>query len=276
MLTSLLVMSSSTEAWAPNSISRSMLVTRESAGVLFAKGDEKGEEEAWDANVDYDKEWPKEQGTPDPATSWDALPNMPDNPKLGIDISLEPLSQEQADEIKKEAKEIISSAIDEGIEDIEKLRKRMSKDLEQSRKIMQVASELKAQQKSEELMNKIDKMTGDFLDSTKAIRSSTKTAAAASRAMEGKEIGIEMGTWGTLGGRTVIASPNGSLLGSMDNAVQQQSRAQTSGKTEGDSASEASNAVATSNRILIIADVKQVSNHWYGNILKDARRCPGC
>jgi hypothetical protein len=69
-------------------------------------------------------------------------------------------------------------------------------------------------------MNKIDAMTNNFLDSTKETRTSTKMAAAASRAMEGTNQGIEMGTWGTLGGRTVVASSGATLLRSVENAKQ--------------------------------------------------------
>lgn len=204
--------------------------------------------------MDYDKEWPQEKAQPDPSTAWDALPNMPSLPQLGIGVSLEPLNEQQAEDLKKEAQNIINSRIDEGIQDIEKLRKRMSKDMEQSRKIMELASEMEAQRQSEDLMKRIDKLTGDFLDSTKQTRTSTKMAAAASRAMEGTGKGIEMGTWGTLSGRTVVAS-SPSLLGSVENAVQEEVR-----KSSGEKAASA-NAGTTpvENRIILLADVKQVS-----------------
>jgi hypothetical protein len=225
--------------------------------------DNDNDNDAWDVNVDYEKEWPQAESPPDPSSAWDALPNMPKSPNvLGIDVSLEPLTQEQAKEIKEEAKEIINSRIDEGIQDIETLRKKMSKDLDQSRKIMQMASELRANKKSEELMNKIDAMTNKFLDSTKETRASTKMAAAASRAMEGTNQGIEMGTWGTLGGRTVVASSGTTLLGSVENAKQ---------STRGDSQSNGSTeeTVATAeNRIVMIADTKQVSTNFGRTIVQ--------
>ena len=209
---------------------------------------------AWDANVDYDKEWPQEKAQPDPSTAWDALPNMPQLPKLGIGVPLEPLNEQQAEELKKEAQNIINSRIDEGIRDIEKLRKRMSKEMEQSRKIMELASEMEAQRQSEDLMKKIDKLTGDFLESTKQTRTSTKMAAAASRAMEGTGRGIEMGTWGTLSGRTVVAG-SASLLGSVDNAVQQEQKTKSGEKV----ASVNVGNTPAENRIIFVADVKQVS-----------------
>jgi hypothetical protein len=228
--------------------------------------DKKEEEsEAWDANVDYDKEWPEDQAPPDPSSAWDALPNLPqvqasDTTKLGIDISLEPLSQAEAEELREQAKEIISSNIDRGIEDIETLRKRMNKDLEQNARVMQVASELRADEKSKELMSKIDKLTEGFLESTKESRTSTKMAAAASKAMEGRDVGIEMGTWGTLGGRTVVASSRtsgtGTLLGSVDNAILQSERMEGSEEATTNDATEV--AVRTENRIVVIADMQQV------------------
>ncbi len=212
------------------------------------------DEEAWDANVDYDKEWPQDKAPPDPSTAWDALPNMPQISKLGIGVSLEPLNEQQAAELKKEAEDIINSRIDEGIQDIENLRKRMSKEMEQSRKIMQLASEMEAQKQSDDLMKKIDKLTGDFLESTKETRISTKMAAAASKAMEGTGKGIEMGTWGSISGRSVIASGSGTLLGSIENAVQKQQKGRAGDKA----VSEKASVTPRENRIIILADVKQV------------------
>lgn len=220
-----------------------------------SSSDDTSKEDAWDADVEYDKEWPQEKSTPDPSTAWDALPNMPEAPKLGIDISLEPLNEKEAAELRKDAEAIINSRIDEGIQDIEKLRAKMSKEMEQSRKIMQMASELEAKKKTDELMKKIDDMTGKFLDSTKETRTSTKMAAAASRAMEGTGRGLEMGTWGTLAGRTVVASDSKSLLGSIDNAVQAQQKKSGASSVVGDDTLE---VAPVENRILIVADVKQV------------------
>ena len=224
--------------------------------------DEKSDDtEAWDANVDYEKEWPKDQSPPDPSSAWDALPNMPDAPRLGIDLQLKPLSEEEAQLIKEEASDIINQKIDAGIEDIEKLRTKMAKELDSQRKVMQVASELQAKQKSEELMSKIDKLAGNFLDSTKETRTSTKMAAAASRAMEGTSRGIELGTWGTLGGRTIVAGSidNDILLGSVANAERDiELKDKTDGKSDEESLIE--------NRIVILADTKQVRERVDTNI----------
>jgi hypothetical protein len=107
-------------------------------------------------------------------------------------------------------------------------------------------------------LKKIDKMTGAFLDSTKETRASTKMAAAASKAMEGTGKGLEMGSWGTLSGRTVIAAGTGSLLGSIDNAAQKEQKqaAGTGETTTGISGTPTTAKVE--NRIIFVADTKQV------------------
>lgn len=238
----------------PGSMTFHKLARYAESSLFSENNDDAKKDEPWDANVDYDMEWPKDQAPPDPSTAWDALPIMPEAPRLGIDVSLEPLNEQQAAEIKQEAEKIINSRIDEGIEDIEKLRKKMAKEMQSSKKIMQIASELDAKEKSDKLMKKIDQLTGSFLESTKGTRMSTKTAAAASRAMEGTNQGLEIGTWGTLSGRTVIASDIGSLLGSVDNAAQQQVKL----APDDTASSETAVAVPVENRIIMIADTNQV------------------
>jgi hypothetical protein len=220
-------------------------------------------DDKWDADVDYEKEWVEEnqqQSSVDPATSWDALPPQlsddNDTLKLGIDIGkqLKPFSPKEAAELKAEAAQVINDAIDAGIDDIETLRMQMKKELESNRKVQQFAAERNAQLKSEELMTKIDKMTGDFLASTQTTRESTKTAALASQAMETSNQGIEMGTWGTLAGMTVIAGglteSSSTLLGSVDNAKRQASIQ--------DASSSSTTTEVQENRIIVIADSKQV------------------
>ena len=197
---------------------------------------------AWDENVDYEKEWPggsQDSSLPDPGTSWDTLPNRlgPDfmgsdaTELLGIDLFLEPLSAKDADRLREDARKIVEEAIDAGVNDIESLKAKMKRELDASRKAMSLASDLEAKRQSDMLMKKIDGLTGNFLKSTESSRKSTKMAAAASRAMEGtaasgmKAKGIEVGTWGVLGGRTVVAddelanSRGSGLLGSVGNAV---------------------------------------------------------
>lgn len=107
------------------------------------------------------------------------------------------------------------------------LKKKMKRDLEASRQAINLASDLEAIRESDLLMNKIDKLTQDFLKSSERSRTSTKLAAAASRAMEGttKAKGLEVGTWGVLRGSAVLADDDiitdgNGLLGSVRNAIQ--------------------------------------------------------
>jgi hypothetical protein len=226
---------------------------------------------AWDSNIDYDKEWPvdKSTTTPDPSTGWDALPKIPDSVdinKLGIDLTvdLEPLTDEQAKQLKNDASDVINKAIDAGIEDIERLRIKMNREIEASKKTMQFQSELEAKEQSSRLMNKIDAMTKDFLSSTENSRTSTKMAASASQAMENTGKGIEMGTWGVLKGNTVLASSGvvttDTLLGSVENAKQKQQQKETAIPTPTSSSSSPSPSQQENSRIVLIADTKSVSD----------------
>ena len=166
--------------------------------------------DSWDDDVDYDKEFPSDPNSdksPDPSLPWDAPSNAVDGNsfletgKLGIKIDLGPISEKEAKEIKAAATEVINEAIAAGIDDIEALRKKMKKEVDQERKRLRLESEWNTQKAQEKLMSKIDKMTDDFLSQTSSSRRSTKLAAAADRSMKGR--GAEMGSWGVLGGTAV-------------------------------------------------------------------------
>ena len=227
--------------------------------------DDNNGDKAWDGSVNYDEEWPDNSSSSsksiDPATRWDDLPSTPDDfkNKLGIDLDLAPLTEEEAAALQQDAEQVINDAIADGIEDIERLRTKMKRELDKSRQATLMASELKAQQASEQLLSKIDQLTNDFLQDTQGTRESTKLAAKASKAMENSNKGIEMGTWGTLGGRTVLAedssSSSSSLLGSVENAKQKQQQQDDSISATDDEGSKQ----PQENRILVIADTKQVS-----------------
>ena len=64
-------------------------------------------------------------------------------PKLGIDLGamLEPLSEQEAAELKAAATEVINDAIAEGIDEIDKLCDRMKKEFEKQRKAVALKSE---------------------------------------------------------------------------------------------------------------------------------------
>ena len=166
------------------------------------------------------------------------------------------LSEEDAAELKAEAAAIINEKVLDGLEDISRLRSKMKQEMEEGKKTMQFAMELRAKEESKQLMNKIDKLTDEFMKSTESTRESTKLAAAASLGMEsktGNRRGLEMGTWGVVSGRTVVAgegiASNGSLLGSVDNAYRPRGKSEVSETPENST---------TENRILIVADTTQV------------------
>jgi hypothetical protein len=177
-------------------------------------------------------------------------------------VDLEALTEEQAKQLKDDASDVINKAIDAGIQDIERLRIKMNREIEASKKAMQFQSELEAKEQSSRLMNKIDAMTKDFLSSTENSRTSTKLAASASQAMENTGKGIEMGTWGVLKGNTVLASSGvvttDTLLGSVENAKQKQQK-ETATPTSSTSSSSSSLPRQENNRIVLIADTKSVS-----------------
>lgn len=230
----------------------SRLVLASSSSSSSKKDDE--DDDAWDDDVDYDKEFPSDptsDKSPDPSLPWDE-PRMEadsflETGKLGIKLDLGPMSEKEAAEIKAAAAEVINDAIAAGIDDIEKLREKMKKEIETQRKRLQLQSEWNSQKAQEKLLSKIDKMTDDFLSSNAATRKSTKLAAAADRSMEGR--GSEMGSWGVLGDTAVVM--NSPQTSSTNSGASPYSSAATATK-------EAANALAAKeNRIVIIADTKQ-------------------
>lgn len=227
------------------------------------RDDEQGE---WDDDIDYDALEAQSSGTkssiPDPFTDWN---EEKEEGKLGIDIGsqLEPMTPEDAAQLKAEAAEIIKDTFDDQIDEIEMMRKDMAKQVEKSKIAMQAASEYNAVLESEKLLGKIDKMTGAFLDTTKDSRESTKLAAAADRAMQRSGQGVEMGTWGVLGGAVVATDENfggPTLLGSVDAAREKNANAAVV-QTEGFEEKEVNAEVQppTESRILIVADESSVS-----------------
>mmetsp|Transcript_14378 Transcript_14378/g.20031 ORF Transcript_14378/g.20031 Transcript_14378/m.20031 type:complete len:284 (-) Transcript_14378:1230-2081(-) len=214
-------------------------------------------QEGWDDDIDYDALEQEASGakneSPDPSTEWNEITG---EPKLGIDIGqqLNPLTPEQAADLKAEATEIINDAFAEGIDDIERLRKDMEKQVEKSKIAMQAASDYNADREGKALLGKIDRMTNKFLDDTKDSRLSTKLVSAADRASEGK--GVDMGSWGVLGGAVVTTdgSSSSGLLGSVDAARSPATVIQAEGLEE-----EEAEATAAENRVMIVADESSVS-----------------
>jgi len=124
---------------------------------------------------------------------------------LGINIGKElGLTPSQQKEIIKKGTELMEKAYEKEINDIEKQRARMKRDIEREAGVRNMASELRAKYEAEKLLERIDKKKDDFLSSNKDIRESTKMAAMADRNMQGK--GIELGSWGKDANGNVIAT----------------------------------------------------------------------
>jgi len=169
--------------------------------------------EQWDFDEDYSDD--------DDADKKDSNESFGSAPNLGINIGaqLEPLTPEQAAELIDEATESINTAFDERIGEIADLKSQVAKDFEKSKDAMRVASELRAAEQTDKLMSKIDRISNDFLDKNEELRMGTKMAAKADRAMSGS--GLEIGSWGKLGGMNVLTAAaggmgvSGGLLGSV-------------------------------------------------------------
>ena len=213
-----------------------------------------GSDDAWDDDVDYDKEFPvdpTENKSPDPSLPWDEPSNaiagnsFLEAGKLGIKLDLGPMSDKETAEIKAAATELINEAVAAGIDDIEALRKKMKQEVEESRKRLQLQSEWNSQKAQEQLLSKIDKMTDNFLSENAASRKSTKLAAAADRSMKGR--GSEMGSWGVLGQSAVV-------MGGVTGGASPYSSSSSSDVAK----EETKTALAPKeNRIVVIADTKQ-------------------
>lgn len=260
-------------------LQRHVVVLSNSAAASSSK-----ESFAWDDDVDYDKEWPDSPDNDNerkmkPLT--DFLARVEDNndgtavqddddnvnrlirdeilsDSLGIDLNLE-FSPDELEGIKAQARDIVERRVQQSVDEVKRMRQRMNREIERNRQSMTSASEQNARRQGDVLLNKIDRLTNQFLQSTQPSRQASKLAAAADQSMQGK--GLEYGSWGTLvgddGNDIVIPMMNDggtdALLGSVDNAIVQQERRNVVGE-----ASSSSNA-SPSNRILIVADESKVT-----------------
>ena len=181
---------------------------------------------------------------------------------LGIDIGsqLNPLTESQAADIKEEATDTINSAFDDRIQEIERMKVDMRRDFDKSREAMKFASELRAKEATSNLLNKIDKMSDEFLESNSELRSSTKMAARADASMNGQ--GLEIGSWGNVGGMDVLTASGG---GSMGSGLLGSIGAANLNKVKSDLDQEMDGVVtdtASEKRILLVCDEGQVSSYY--------------
>ena len=220
--------------------------------------DDDDDDDAWDSPEDYNDDIDDD--------SFTTPKSFGNQPSLGINIGsqLEPLTPEQAQSLKSEATQKINAAFDERIQEIANMKESIQKDFERSKQNLQYASELRAQQETEKLMNKIDKMSNDFLQENEELRMGTKFSAKADRnnAMEGK--GLEVGSWGSVGGRDVgmgmglmnsSEDGEGTLLGSIGSMRSNSPRSSSIDEDDDEMEEEIK---IVENRIMVIIDDKQV------------------
>jgi len=167
-------------------------------------------------------------------------------PKLGIELGkiLQPLTPGQEAEVISEATEVINDAFASQEQEMEELKEKMKEEFEASKEELDNQSELRAKRATGNFLSKADKMAEEFLESTLQSRMGTKMAAMADANMEGK--GLELGSWGTIGGNAVLASSDGFLMDmDMDGSTAATTNSQND--AEGD-------IIERQNRILIIYD----------------------
>mmetsp|Transcript_13064 Transcript_13064/g.21622 ORF Transcript_13064/g.21622 Transcript_13064/m.21622 type:complete len:655 (+) Transcript_13064:122-2086(+) len=246
----------STTTTVPSSSRQLLTTTRLHASPTPPEDNNDKDDESWDEDVDYDKVWPSnEQEDIMPTAAWDDVVVDDDSSSSSnTDLDLPPALSELMDsataaELKDEARVIIETQVQQGLDDLAKVRKDLTKDIEAQKRSLQRQSAVRAQQEETKLMRKIDALSGNFLADSKDAREATKRAAAADAAMEGK--GLEVGSWGVLSssgdgsdGAVVTMGGTDGLLGSVANAKKQQAAA-----TDDDGADP-----ATASRILIVAD----------------------
>lgn len=210
-----------------NSVSTSPMIRTPT--IAFAKEDDnEGDEEGW---------------------------SFGDQPNLGINIGqqLNPLTPEQAAELKEEATQTINEAFGERIDEIASLKEQVRQDFARTKENLRYASDKRTKEQTEKLMGKIDRLSGDFLESTKETRIGTKLAASADQNMVGK--GIDIGSWGKIGGLDVLTTSSGGMSVGLLGSVGAASATSNMG-LDGDGEV----AVADDNKILIICDEKQDPN----------------
>ncbi|KAI2510456.1 hypothetical protein MHU86_3876 [Fragilaria crotonensis] len=216
--------------------------------------------DSWDDDVDYDKLW-KDPSDMDqlPTSAWDDLrdnssSSTKDNDVISLGFPTELLSDlldaETAAQLKEDAKLILENKVQEGLDELAKMRVDLKKDIESQKRAMERSSRARKEREETKLLNKIDDIYANFMNESKEMRESTKLAAAADKAMEATGGGVDVGSWGVLGGADITLSSSfasdvssGIVLGSVENAKQQQQ--------QGDAAATLPPAES---RILIVAD----------------------
>jgi len=194
--------------------------------------------------------------------------------KLGINIGaqLPTLSQEEIDDIRVAAQETLDKAIDGRLADIEELRTELQSELSASRSRMEKAAELNVAYEKQNLMERIDKLSDDFLNKDKDFRESTKRIANADKLAGSLGKGVDWGSWGNLGDGEVTVTASSSeesksaskLLGSVDAARRRAVAAAASRDIDEDEVLDSSALVDVENRVLVVVDDKKVGTYCVG------------
>ena len=204
--------------------------------------------DAWDSPEDY-----ADFGKDDSGKK-----SLGSQPNLGINIGaqLNPLTEEEAEELRAEGAKAIEDAFSSRLDEIEDLKATVRKDFERSREALGAASDLRAREETDKLMGKIDRLSNDFLASNEALRMGTKAAADADARMGRKGEGLEVGSWGVDSfGRVVVtsgasAAGGSGLLGGVGAGLEKAARESAASADEDAAVSVA----ATENKVLILAD----------------------
>jgi len=218
---------------------------------LFANSDEEEDDDDDDDDDDFS---PETNMLENFKASSKKSENIFNDGKLGINLDIEPMTKEEVEELRNDAKKMIEEKFEATFREMDEMREQAKEDLAKAKESREFASKLEAQVQSQELMNKIDKLTGKFMDVTEDSRKSTKLAAAADKATAKSGEGVEMGTWGVLGDRDVLTDAG--FLGSVESIAKLgSSTADGISSTSTTSPVEVSTQVTT-NRVLVIADAK--------------------
>lgn len=161
-------------------------------------------------------------------------------------------SEEEMEEIRAQFKDDLDAIVDADLEKINKARQDLAEYAIFSKKRIDDATKLNAQYEKQNLLERIDALTDDFLNSNKDFRDATKRIAAADQMAGTSGRGVDWGSWGTVGGLDVVVGESGDmgrLLGSVDSA-----------RRRGEVSSEADSApVAPENRIMVVCDEQKAS-----------------
>jgi len=161
-------------------------------------------------------------------------------------------TEEEIDELRTKLQQtVVDASIDADLAEIEKLRSQLAEEAVASKQRISDARALNVQYERQNLLERIDNLSEEFLGSTRQFRETTKKIAEADRVAGTSGRGVDWGSWGTVGGLDVIMSDGrdmpSRLLGSVDSA-----------RRRGEMGDEVQ-TVVSGNRILVVSDEQKVN-----------------